>query len=404
MQPSISDLYETKLITCPAAFPRYPGSVIIPQPSNDPDDYRLNICYRRYKTKSHVSEQPKINIVFLHGNGMNKGIWHYHIDKLYNHFNSHEKSKYRLNTVLAIDAVTHGQSAAVNKNKLGHVYGWKDGPRDVIDIVKNQESKDFFSQNAINILVGHSLGGFQALYTCFLEPELFDSCVTLNPVCYMDNETAELHLFALNMWHESGKIKSHFDIPEGSNWKEVVEHHYKKESFFKRFDSTVMANMLEDEFTDELKKNPDAKYKTIDLNTPSTQEYMCYYNAQLFIPQGMEVFHQITTPVYHIVGDNDTAGQRAVESTRNVLQSVIKPIDIENSTHIVLGENPDLVVNELVKAIDDNIEIHRKNGDIRYKEPKLFEKYGKDYRNTLIAEEYDVYTTASKNGTKLYKL
>jgi len=95
--------------------------------------------------------------------------------------------------------VTHGQSAAVNKNKLGYVYGWNDGSRDVIDIVKNQESKDFFSQNAINILVGHSLGRFQVLYTCFLEPELFDSCITLNPVCYMDNETAELHLFAFNM-------------------------------------------------------------------------------------------------------------------------------------------------------------------------------------------------------------
>jgi len=83
---------------------------------------------------------------------------------------------------------------------------------------------------------------------------------------------------------------------------------------------------------------------------------------------------------------------------------VIKPIDIENSTHIVLGENPDLVVNELVKAIDDNIETHRKNGDIRYKEPKLFEKYGEDYRNILIAKQYDVYLSASKNGTKLCKL
>lgn len=86
MQPSCSDLYESKLITVPAAFPRYPGSVILSQPSNNPEDYRLDVCYRKYKTKSYVSDQPKINIVFLHGNGMNKGIWHYHIDKFVQSF------------------------------------------------------------------------------------------------------------------------------------------------------------------------------------------------------------------------------------------------------------------------------------------------------------------------------
>lgn len=404
MQPSCSDLYESKLITVPAAFPRYPGSVILSQPSNNPEDYRLDVCYRKYKTKSYVSDQPKINIVFLHGNGMNKGIWHYHIDKLYNHFKNKEKSEYQLNSVLAIDVATHGDSAAINKDKLGYVYSWIDGSKDIIDIVKNQESKDFFSKNTINILVGHSMGGFQALYTCYLDPELFDCCIPINPVCYMDNETAELHLFVLNMWHESGKIKSHFDIPEGSNWKDVVEHHYKKESFFKKFDSTVMANMLEDEFTDELKNNTNGKYKTIDLNTPSNQEYICYYNAQLFIPQGMKVLDKITTPVYHIVGDNDTAGEKAVKSTRTALQSVLKPIDIVDSTHIVIGENPDLVVNELIKVIDDNIETHKRNGDTRYKEPKLLEKHGKDYRNSILDKEFDVYMSASKNGTKLYKL
>lgn len=56
MQPSISNLYETNSITCPAAFPRYPGSVLILSPSNNPGNYRLNICYRRYKTKLHVTE------------------------------------------------------------------------------------------------------------------------------------------------------------------------------------------------------------------------------------------------------------------------------------------------------------------------------------------------------------
>jgi len=47
---------------------------------------------------------------------------------------------------------------------------------------------------------------------------------------------------------------------------------------------------------------------------------MCYYNSQLFIPYGMKVFHQITTPIYHIVGDNEAAGQKDIEGTRNVLQ------------------------------------------------------------------------------------
>ncbi len=134
------------------------------------------------------------------------------------------------------------------------------------------------------------------------------------------------------------------------------------------------------------------------------RSYDLYYNALLFIPQGMKVLDQITTPVYHIVGDNDTAGEKAVKSTRAVLKSVLKPIDIENSSHIVVGENPNLVVNELIKVIDDNTETHRKNGDIRYREPKLLEKYGKDYRDSILTKEFDIYMSASKNGTKLYKL
>lgn len=93
-----------------------------------------------------------------------------------------------------------------------------------------------------------------------------------------------------------------------------------------------------------------------------------------------------------------------MKSTRTALQSVLKPIDIVDSTHIVIGENPDLVVNELIKVIDDNIETHKKNGDTRYKEPKLLEKHGKDYRNSILDKEFDVYMSASKNGTKLYKL
>lgn len=404
MQPSSSDLYESSLITVPASFPRYPGAVIIPQTSNKPEDYRLQICYRKYKTKSQISDVPKVNIVFLHGNGMNKGIWHYHVDKLFNHFKRNEKSNYQINSVLAIDTANHGDSAAINKDKLGHVYGWYDGSKDVIDIVKKHESEDFFSKNTINLLVGHSMGGFQALYTCYLEPELFDCCIPINPVCYMDDETAELHLFAFNTWYQSGKIKSHFDIPAGSNWKDVIENHYKKESFFKKFDPTVVANMIEDELNGDLKHDNVSERVTVDLNTPAIQEYICYYNSQVFVPHGMEVFDKVTTPVYHVVGDKDTTSENGIQSTRHVLKSVLTPLDIEDSTHLVIGENPDLVVNVLIKAIDQSIDRHQRDGDSRYREEKLQENYGIDYKNIIMAKEFAAYISASKNGTKLYKL
>lgn len=392
MQPSKSDLYEYNLISVPGSFPRHPGSILLSRESHTPSDYRLQVCYRKYKALQD-SNKPKINIVFLHGNGMNKGIWHYHIDKLYNQYNN---SEYQLNTVLAIDNVSHGESAAANKDKLGYVYGWKDGCKDVIEIVKYHESQDFLSKNSINILVGHSLGGFQALYTCYLEPQLFDACIPVNPVCYMDDQTLALYSFGFGMWLKTDKIKSHFDIPEGSNWKEVAEKHYKKESFFKKFNPAVLANMLGDEFSGVTPEG-----NSFDLNTRAEQEYICYYNARVFIPDGMKVFDQITTPVYHIVGDNDTAGEGAIQSTRSSLKSVVKPFDLENSTHLVVGENPDLVVNVLLTAINQITQNHAKNGSVRFSEDKWLRQYGENYKEVVMAKEIDTYVAAHKNYAKL---
>lgn len=244
------------------------------------------------------------------------------------------------------------------------------------------------------------MGGFEALYACHLEPVLFDCCIPINPVYYMDSNMWNLLLFVFGMWYENGKIKSHFDIPDGTNWKEIVGHHYKKESFFKKFDHTVMDNMIEDELNDEIRNNPGGKYKTIDLNTLAQQEYICYYSAQHFISSGMKCFDKITTPVYHIVPDKDTAGDMAIQTTRAALKSVIEPIDLENSTHLVIGENPDLVVNELIKVIDQNIHNHERDGDLRYAERKLQEKYGTDYRNIIMNKEFDAYLD-SENAAKL---
>lgn len=351
MIPASSPIYtfETKIVE--ASGPRLTGAVILEKPLKSREDYTLSIVYRKYQRKVPVTGTP-VNLVFLHGNGMSKGLWHHHINKIY-------EQNPNVNVVVAPDMVNHGESARENRAKLGWNFGWNDGVKDVALIATSYEKELFLQPGVVNIVVGHSMGGFQALALAYSQPTLFNAAILINPVAFMDQKRQELFSFGFNMWHSRGLIRSEFDIPEGKTPKEVVGDFYRKTGFFKRFKDDILANMLEDELDDLMI----GKSKIVK-NTHMEHEFLTYFLGPETITRVQGVYNQINIPVYHVYSLMDFNGEDARDHIRSQLQKPI-PIEVEGS-HSFNGENPALVIDIVQRAITEQVADFEKNGDIRY--------------------------------------
>lgn len=264
--PETSANYSYELVVVDAPLPRYGGSIELAEPSNDDGDYKLKLAYRKYTTKRKIEGNP-INMIFMHGNGMNKGMYHTYIDKLY-------AENPQLNVCIALDSVNHGDSAVQNKGKLGHMYDWQDGGKDICKVVTIDESKTFLNRNSINIICGHSMSGFKAIVACLREPNLFDSCILLNPVAYTDEEHQEVFGFVMNSWVSGDKITSEFDIGDDGNWLEQVTTYFKTKSFFKRFDPDILHNLIYDEYNGIY--DPSKNYNYVSLKSSRDQQSLTY--------------------------------------------------------------------------------------------------------------------------------
>ncbi|WEJ95439.1 hypothetical protein PSN45_002958 [Yamadazyma tenuis] len=305
MFPESSEIYNYTNKTTIASEPRFSGAVVLEKPSTNSADYQLQIAYRLYNRKTAVKSGPKVNLVFHHGNGMNKGIWHYQIDQWFNILPN-------LDSVLAVDCVSHGQSAKLNRGKLGYAVSWIDIAKDVIKVVKYDEKDIFLQPNVVNIFVGHSLGGMVSFITAYFEPTLFDAIVPLNPVAQVDQDRADLLSMVFQRWQETEKISNRYPVEKGETYEDAVWRYYKTKSFFKKFDDKILQNMLEDDYTDERS----IKHGFAYTNTDAQQEFLLYFGGSPSIARIQGIYDQITTPVYHIVGEFDTAGDTAVEAIR----------------------------------------------------------------------------------------
>ncbi|CAK7894923.1 peroxisomal membrane protein Lpx1p [[Candida] anglica] len=372
-QTQESEMYTKELKVVKGSFPRKVGSAIPQDTARNP----LKICYRKYHSKD-----GKINLVFLHGTGMNKGLWHYHIDKLYHQY---ENTKTPIGTVLAIDMVNHGHSAALNIDRLGYKFDWCDGARDVQCVLQN-EIKSFTTPGQLNILVGHSMGGFISLFTTFLQPTLFHSVVVVNPVAYTTDQAKEGSTIVFNGWVKKGYMKDDFHVSKyvkGEIPPEVYEF-FENKSFFRNFDKRILKNQLDDEIPDR-EHNGD-----INLHTTMRNQLITYFGSFDAIPVGMEIYSTIKTPVYYILSENDTTNSEAVQYLESSMKDVIHRIDVPEAYHIVNAEQPDLMVDILIKIIDERLDMDHDKLNTEINEEKLLvEKFGKSYRQEFLKRIFD---------------
>lgn len=377
MIPATSDIYKYTEKLTDATEPRIKGSVVLNKWSSNPKDYRLEVAYRAYKRTSTPKSGPKVNLVFHHGVGMNKGIWHKQIDEWFSLIPN-------LNYAVAVDSVNHGQSAVANKDKLGHKLSWIDFAKDVIKVVKVDEADEFLQPGVVNILIGHSFGGMVSLTAAYIEPTLFDAIAILNPVAHGDDESNRILQKGYYLWHQKGYIQNVYEIADDQKPEDAIYLFYRKKSFFKRFDDTILRNMIEDETIEDTFN--DGKAHT---STEPDQEFVTYLGGPDSLSKAYITFSKIGTPVYHIVGDKDPATDEAIGGPRKSLQSVLHPIDIPGGTHLLNAEKPEIFVDVIKKIVDERIEIAKEEGDNRYPEHTYLKTHGSNYKQDLLKNSLD---------------
>ncbi|ODV62449.1 triglyceride lipase [Ascoidea rubescens DSM 1968] len=314
----------------------------------------LSIVYNEFEStlscddivcnKNSDSDKVVYNLVFLHGTGMNKEIWNYHIEKIFEYcLVKKTEINWKLGKVISVDMVNHCDSYLLNRDKLGVEYNWIDGSKDVIKIMKEEKlyMKEEKRKRVKNILIGHSLGGFQVLMIGFLEPNLVDSILSIDPVIYTDgNNERTIKRFSTLY---SSILKSEF-----KNLKECKEYFYKK-SIFKDFHPRILEDYMKSEIN-YVEKNGERR---IELKSNVKQQMATYMSVFKVIKTGMRILELISKEieVVHIIGTkarwND---QRAYKYIREKIQNCQK-VDIENAKHLLNCEEPDRMVTLIVQQL-----------------------------------------------------
>lgn len=334
--------YTTETKVSDGAFPRGIGLTHF-------NTDRIRIAYLKHK---NVNPTPDglvtFNFIFLHGTGMNKGVWKQHIKKLYDR--NVDNPHWRVGVVLAIDCHSHGDSARLNKGTFSWGHDWKDGAKDVVEVTKKE--LDYYGELMPtpynrNVLVGHSMGGYHAAFAAYLEPVLYDLVISVDPVIYYLEGFNE---FFVNKIGKLGRI-----LQDEWNTREEAIKWYKS-LFYAVMQDQVLDDFLADELYEENGKTKSRASKNVQLAT--------YLTAPYCVRAGMEALQFIQIPFVHVLGTSATWNPPVAKEfirEESVPANLIEGVDLEGD-HLVHGSNVEGMVSTIQKTADKRarfLEEHR---------------------------------------------
>lgn len=324
---------ETKIIK--TDFPR------ITLNSTIPNGVELDVVIDLYKADRKDVRLEKecrpLNIYFMSGTGMPKSIWGYHIERLFKYSSKHQgEISWRLENCVTMDIVNHGESGVLNRNKLGANFDWKEGSLDLITVVEE------LNLVGDNVLIGHSMGGFQALFASALKPKLFKFVIAIEPVLLY--ERSQVIAFKQRVPMVNYKIKDEF------NSEEEYVNYFKNKSFYKKFKDRILKDFIDAEkYTDKNGK--------IRTKTSKVQQMICYLQVQLLVPYSKDILNNIKVPVVHIVGLG--ANWNHPDTVKFIRDNIkhLQPVDIPNGGHLLHCEagTETMVIDTMIDSINKNI-------------------------------------------------
>lgn len=366
-------MFKVEKKTIDASFPRTPGSTIYIED-------RLQLVYSKFNFDSKPENKIRINLIFSHGTGMNKDLWTYYVRRIFTN-----DSDYYIGSCIAFDCVSHGDSAVVNQGKLGWIYAAIDGGRDVIKILENEQKIGDFLNNETNrtILIGHSLGAQQLVFASYLNENLFDTIVLIDPIIYSDEQFQKR--FTSNFFKLGNLVEDKF-VSE----KDATDFFIQR-SFIRNFNREILQDIMKNEVYSN------DKDKTFRCKSSKISQMAVYGYTRLTIKDTHALLPMLKNKVFYILGARSPyCTDKVNQFIRDNVKQLVGFTSIPNVGHLLNGEQPDKVLTilqELIREVGKNA-IMNKNFYPNRSEP----------RSKILSTKLEIFnqgkTEQSNNFTK----
>lgn len=331
---SVRIMFETEKKTIDASYPRTPGSTIYM-------DDKLKLVYTKFTYNGNQKGKIKVNLIFSHGTGMNKDLWTYYIRRIFT-----DEPNYYIGCCIAFDCVSHGDSAIANKGKLGWIYAAIDGGRDIIKIIENEREVDAFLNNETNrtILIGHSLGAQQLVFASYLNGNLFDTIVLVDPIIYSDDQFQKR--YASNFFKLSNFIEDEFSS------KRDAELFFSERSFIKNFNDEVLKDVIDNEVY------YDTEEDVFRCKSSKVSQMAVYGYTRLTIKDTHVLLPLLNNKVFYLLAAKSPyCTQKVNQFIRDNVKNLVGCISVPNAGHLLNGEQPDIVLailKDLIKKVGED--------------------------------------------------
>ncbi|AET39110.1 triglyceride lipase Ecym_4027 [Eremothecium cymbalariae DBVPG len=350
----------------------WPESVI------DPTQDLLQVVYSVFEPREGVKRGggTRVNMVFLHGSGMNRALWEYYLVPLW-HSSNRSNGCWQLGKVLLIDQVNHGDSAVQNQGKLGVFADWLDGTHDVCLVA----SKEFTPVGAdtVNVIVGHSMGGFQALCSASLYRSLFNLVIALEPVVWM---------YSVPNVEGFTKMKRGFykALMRKSRDQFKDEEEYNKFQDEKGFYANAHPDILKRVKEFEKLVNKDG---SVSMKTTTYQTMIAYFGNRPSAEWFMTGARFIKADVVTLMGG---ASKWTPPENEKFLSEQIPNYKMEvvpGGEHVMNLEIPDAIISRIVNHVEEFVQKTKRQepiDDSTSRASKFLEMYSELERSRVVSE------------------
>ncbi|ODQ49925.1 alpha/beta-hydrolase [Saitoella complicata NRRL Y-17804] len=300
---------------------------LTPLSTFSPTDHLLLSTLRFIPT---TTSPGPFTFIFLHATGLQSSTFEPLIATLFD-----SSIGRNIKEVWAIDAANQGDSAVLNDGKLGVEYSWADGARDITSVIKQANLTEPI------VLVGHSMGGAQALLATILHPTLIHATIALEPVAHNAPISTPPTLLLHNTLRKPSSWPSRTDTSLLS---------LRQKSFYRRWDQRVWDIWLET----ALHQNEEGGQ--VRLKTTPIQEAACYLDPTT---QSLtfSLLPHMRRPVLYVVGGAARWNTAQSNVDRQGRTPGARTVVVEGGGHLVCVEDVqgtvDAMVPFLTEVMDD---------------------------------------------------